>query len=745
MCGNGRQPPDTVSRVNPYQGSPPLTYHGGPVMSSDGIVGAVTVTPIFWAPSGYSFPSDYETLVNQFVSDAQTDSGLPTNAFATLVQYTGPGSHHLSYSITAGSPVTVSTAFPTTGGCTADSGAVYSDSTAYRACLTDAQILAEVKSVLTAKGLPSDLGDLYPVFLPKGVEACLTTSDGAASGQCSINAADPTNTFCGYHGSAPGIPRTAPIYATVPFPIYSSPTHQTCGSDSAFATVQSPNSDPDGDVEVSVLSREISDAITNPLGTAWYDGVGNEIGDDCTGIYGATSSFGGSAGSYYNQTIGGDTYFLQEELSNEDYVANTSGCIQQEDLPTAGFTVTTAHPQEGSPVSFNGRASADPDPNGRIASYSWDFGDGETGTGATPTHTYSAPGSYVVSLIVTDIDGWVSASTTANVNVTGPTLNPPVELINSPDTLQALPGTIGASQSAVHGTVTLTGPSGGPEPITVVHWDAGGIVVWLPPRTPTGNLTLKLTEDDGSTTVPLIVVAASDPGQAITPLYNLTPSGQKTSLPVGVAQDQAGNLWFADGSNNSIDELTTAKKLVEYPLSTADSGPTGIALDQSGNVWVTQNLTGQVTELQVARASPGTTDGEVTYDLAAGAAPDGLSVDACGDVWIAEGTTGVLGEIVGGTTPVLKEWDIGGAIDSVLADSFGNIWTIDEFGGIDHIVPSRLPAPEVGTVVTTGLYRVGGTTSPIGSGTQQLALAPNGDVWFTQSAPPNLGSSSRPA
>ena len=54
----------------------------------------------------------------------------------------------------------------------------------------------------------------------------------------------------------------------------------------------------------------------------------------------------------------------------------------------------------GAPITFDGTASYDPD--GTIVLYRWDFGDGETGTGAQPVHSYSAPGSYTVELCVTD-------------------------------------------------------------------------------------------------------------------------------------------------------------------------------------------------------------------------------------------------------------------------------------------------------------------------------------------------------
>ncbi len=57
----------------------------------------------------------------------------------------------------------------------------------------------------------------------------------------------------------------------------------------------------------------------------------------------------------------------------------------------------------GQPLSFSGSGSTDSD--GSITGYSWNFGDGATATGVNVNHTYSAAGTYQVTLTVTDNDG----------------------------------------------------------------------------------------------------------------------------------------------------------------------------------------------------------------------------------------------------------------------------------------------------------------------------------------------------
>jgi parallel beta-helix repeat protein len=64
-------------------------------------------------------------------------------------------------------------------------------------------------------------------------------------------------------------------------------------------------------------------------------------------------------------------------------------------------------------VRFNASQSSDPD--GTIRSYTWSFGDNSSDTGSSPTHIYINPGSYQVTVQVTDDDGASSRASTTIV------------------------------------------------------------------------------------------------------------------------------------------------------------------------------------------------------------------------------------------------------------------------------------------------------------------------------------------
>jgi PKD repeat protein len=118
---------------------------------------------------------------------------------------------------------------------------------------------------------------------------------------------------------------------------------------------------------------------------------------------------------FLDVTADGDTLSAKFTATTGSY--SDAFTIRRPATPPANQTPTArmADPAcTGLACTFDGTTSSDPD--GSIASYAWDFGDGSTGTGATPSHTYTAAGTYGVILQVTDDKG-ATASVTKQVTV----------------------------------------------------------------------------------------------------------------------------------------------------------------------------------------------------------------------------------------------------------------------------------------------------------------------------------------
>jgi len=107
-------------------------------------------------------------------------------------------------------------------------------------------------------------------------------------------------------------------------------------------------------------------------------------------------------------TAGGQALYVTLPGSTE--IASRIGVIGVSSLvidgvPLAKFSVSASSGAPALSVNFDAAASVDFELGGQIASYSWDFGDGTTATGAQAQHTYSQNGTYRVRLRVTDSSG----------------------------------------------------------------------------------------------------------------------------------------------------------------------------------------------------------------------------------------------------------------------------------------------------------------------------------------------------
>ena len=91
--------------------------------------------------------------------------------------------------------------------------------------------------------------------------------------------------------------------------------------------------------------------------------------------------------------------------------------------PTAAFTFSPQPAAANVPVLFDASTSQIGNGASQIVSYNWTFGDGSSGTGKNPSHTFTTGGSYNVTLIVTN-DRTLSHSTSQAVSIgagAGPT------------------------------------------------------------------------------------------------------------------------------------------------------------------------------------------------------------------------------------------------------------------------------------------------------------------------------------
>lgn len=110
----------------------------------------------------------------------------------------------------------------------------------------------------------------------------------------------------------------------------------------------------------------------------------------------------GEKTSYTYPQKGSHTCRLKVTDSIGEWNEDTCLVDVQNRLPSAEFVFSPPEPTVQNVINFVDQSS---DPDGHIASWSWDFGDGTTSTFQSTTHTFSQKGSHDVTLTVTDSDG----------------------------------------------------------------------------------------------------------------------------------------------------------------------------------------------------------------------------------------------------------------------------------------------------------------------------------------------------
>ena len=369
----------------------------------------------------------------------------------------------------------------------------------------------------------------------------------------------------GYDGFTLGVVGEAADFSESERPEAAFTVSATSGQAPLLITLDSTGStDPDG----NIVQRSIS----------WGDGS-------------TTNNAGISVQHSYTEP---GNYTIILTVTDDDGLTDTAtvGIVvtaSADSPPTARFT---ANPTGGNTVEFDPSTTTDPDgPRANeISAYSWNFGDGNTVVTSEPnivaTHTYDAPGTYTVTLTVTDVALNTDVATAQVNSATGITGNQPPTA-----TFTATPTDLSVEFDAS----ASSDPDGS---ITDYDWNFGdgqtgtGVNPTHLYASP-GNYTVTLTVTDtgGSQDSQVQVVstsASNQPPQASLIQYTWTSGEPYIELDASNASDPDGTIveyrWsFDDGTPDQFGVTTNhtfpSNGTFEVTLTvTDDDGATGESL-----------------------------------------------------------------------------------------------------------------------------------------------------------------------
>lgn len=252
----------------------------------------------------------------------------------------------------------------------------------------------------------------------------------------------------------------------------------------------------------------------------------------------------------------------------------------QPTLPAAGFTYVDNHALE---ITFTDTST---DPDGTIDSWNWDFGD-MTGTSSlqNPVYTYASPGTYEVTLTVTDNDMNEAEVTIEIIVNDAPTANFTFvdnngNEINFTDTSTDSDGTIvewAWDFGDMSGTSTLQNP-------TYTYASPG-----------TYNVELTVTDNRGGTDTVIIEV---------TP--NVAPSASFTYTPTGLQVDFVDTSTDSDGTVDEwswdFGDMTGTSTLQDPTYTYAAAGTYEVTLTVTDNDGATDVTSTEITVEEVSAA-----------------------------------------------------------------------------------------------------------------------------------------------
>jgi PKD repeat protein len=302
---------------------------------------------------------------------------------------------------------------------------------------------------------------------------------------------------------------------------------------------------------VSFDASASSDAGASITSYAW------DFGDGATAQSLSPSHTYATAGTYLVRLT------VTDSLGRVDTATGT--VTVTDEPPLAAFAAGVATPEAGQSVAFDGSSSSDSD--GSVVAYAWNFGDGHTASGRSPTHAFAQPGTYTVTLTVTDSDGQRASASEPVTVVAGPSAR------FTPTAVQALEGT----SIGFDATGSIGGGSGGA--ITGYAWSFGD------GTTGTGATPSHIYAAAGSYRIKLTVTDATGVASSTTKALTVLDEPPAAVFAATPAVPILGQPVTFDGTGSSDADGAIASYAWDFGDGTTGTGAKATHAYQSGGTY----------------------------------------------------------------------------------------------------------------------------------------------------------------